>query len=92
MLLQGGEPRPVARFGAGHGLQWGDALLTPPQWEPREKSRPSSRGACVCVYPSDRAQTGRGESQEKTRRQVVMRVHKWLIKAGFLLVAAVKQF
>lgn len=32
------------------------------------------------------------ENEEKKRRQVVVRVHKWLIKPRFLLVTVVKQF
>lgn len=35
---------------------------------------------------------GERENEEKKKRQVVMRVHKWLIKPEFLLVTMVKQF
>lgn len=35
---------------------------------------------------------GERENEEKKRRQVVVRVHKWLIKPRFLLVTVVKQF
>lgn len=46
------------------------------------------------MYPTEHKQerVSGGEREEKKRRQVVMRVHKWLIKPRVLLVTVVKQF
>lgn len=80
-----GQPRPAAGRCPADSSTGGNQEPRPPHPGPAAEE-------LLCVYLSDRAQTGGRESKEKTRRQVVMRVHKWLIKPRFLLVAVVKQF
>lgn len=60
---------------------------------------PSSNGIAaeelLCLHiwrGTNRSRGGERENEEKNRRQVVIRVHKWLIKPWFLLVTVVKQF
>lgn len=85
----------MTHFVASHGLQQGEALMTPPQVGTKSRvlrvPAQQRRSFCVFIRLTERKRGGR-ESKEKTRRQVVMRVHKWLIKPWFLLVAVVKQF